>query len=306
MILSSHSAIASPPDGTDPDRKHRQHRAHCRYRAAVKREETTGERTPGPDGGSGSAEPPARSGLLLLRAEAAGPGAAEDLEPPGGSRTPLHTAASRPAACPPLVPRPRTPEARRVLQALLEVHGHLHAARRRGCAAECGARPRRGRRPGGAGRGGATRGRCRRHSWRRAGARRPQRGRLSESPSARLPLPAGTDGPDSREEAAVTGSGQSQPEVGGDSPHRRTAGERRPAGTGAARPIAERKRRAQQRERPMTAVLEEGANHCRAAGIASASGSRSDGQVSQWENGQQHLTRLVAATTRKANGSSHE
>lgn len=55
----------------------------------------------------------------------------------------------------------------------------------------------------------------------------------------------------------------------------------------------------------MTAVREEGANHCGAAGITSASGSRSDSQISQWENSQHHLANLVATTTLKANGDSH-
>lgn len=40
------------------------------------------------------------------------------------------------------------------------------------------------------------------------GGRRLLRGRLSESPSALLPLPAGTDGPAGQEDAAATGSGQ--------------------------------------------------------------------------------------------------
>lgn len=196
MIQSSRSATALPPGGTDPDRKHQQHGAHSRDRAAANREEITGQRarpglTAGRVTGAAGTGLAAATGTGRHRQRQRRRARPRNLGRPDGTRSPPHTAASRPAA-PPRAPRPHTPEARRVLQALLEVHGHLHAARRRGCAAECGASPRRGRRPGGAGRGWATRGRCRqRHSWRCAGARRreaaaartPQREPLSPPPA---------------------------------------------------------------------------------------------------------------------------
>lgn len=108
MIQSSRSATALPPSGTDPDRKHQQHGAHSRDRAAANREEITGQRAPGPDRGKGHRSRRHGAGCChrhgAAQAEAAAPGAAE--EPGPARRDPLSAPHGR---LPPCRPSARPP-----------------------------------------------------------------------------------------------------------------------------------------------------------------------------------------------------